>query len=55
VFGDNLNDIGMFNLANISVAVANAHNDVKQMAKVVLPHTNDEDGVAQYLERLRNG
>ena len=55
VFGDNLNDIGMFNLANISVAVANAHNDVKQMAKVILPHTNDEDGVAQYLERLRNG
>lgn len=55
VFGDNLNDIGMFDLANISVAVANAHNDVKKMANIVLPHTNDEDGVAKYLERLRNG
>lgn len=54
VFGDNLNDIGMFNLANISVAVANAHNDVKQMANVVLPHTNDEDGVAKYLQGLRD-
>ncbi|WP_428738501.1 HAD-IIB family hydrolase [Sulfurimonas sp.] len=53
VFGDNLNDIGMFNLANISVAVANAHADVKQMANVVLPHTNDEDGVAKYLQGLK--
>ncbi|MFT7860991.1 MAG: HAD-IIB family hydrolase [Sulfurimonas sp.] len=55
VFGDNLNDIGMFDLANISVAVANAHNDVKTKAKVILDHSNDEDGVARYLEGLRDG
>lgn len=54
VFGDNLNDIGMFNLANISVAVANAHADVKAAADIILPHTHDEDAVAKYLERLRN-
>ncbi|MDH4944747.1 HAD-IIB family hydrolase [Sulfurimonas sp. C5] len=55
VFGDNLNDIGMFDLAKVSIAVANAHNDVKKMANVVLPHTNDEDAVAKYLEGLRDG
>ncbi|WP_304544951.1 HAD-IIB family hydrolase [Sulfurimonas microaerophilic] len=54
VFGDNLNDIGMFNLANTSVAVANAHDDVKKMADIVLKHSNDEDGVAKYLEELKN-
>lgn len=53
VFGDNLNDIGMFELANTSVAVANAQDEVKRAAKVVLEHTNDEDGVANYLRGLR--
>ena len=55
VFGDNFNDIGMFELANTSVAVANAQEGVKEQADVVLPHTNDEDGVAKYLEGLKNG
>ena len=53
VFGDNLNDLGMFALANTSIAVANAHERVKQEADVVLRHSNDEDGVARYLEGLR--
>lgn len=54
VFGDNFNDIGMFELAGTSVAVANAQEDVKKAAKIVLPHTNDEDGVANYLKGLKN-
>ncbi len=54
VFGDNLNDIGMFELANTSVAVANAQEDVKEKADIVLPHSNDEDAVAHYLEGLKN-
>ena len=54
VFGDNLNDIGMFELANTSVAVANAQEDVKEKADIVLPHSNDEDAVARYLEGLKN-
>ncbi len=49
VFGDNLNDLGMFELANTSVAVANAHKEIKEQADIVLRHTNDEDGVARYL------
>jgi Cof subfamily protein (haloacid dehalogenase superfamily) len=51
VFGDSVNDIGMFNLAGTSVAVANALDEVKKVASVVLPHTNDEDGVARYLSQ----
>jgi len=51
VFGDSVNDIGMFKLAGTSVAVSNALDEVKALADVVLPHSNDEDGVAKYLER----
>ena len=54
VFGDNFNDIGMFELAGMSVAVANAQEGVKKAAKIVLPHTNDEDGVANYLKSIKH-
>ena len=54
VFGDNFNDIGMFELANISVAVANAQEGVKLSADIVLKHTNNEDGVAKYLAEIKN-
>ena len=53
VFGDSLNDIGMFKLAGTSVAVQNALDEVKAIADVILPHSNDEDGVAKYLQELR--
>lgn len=49
VFGDNINDLGMFSLAGTSVAVQNAIDEVKQAADIVLPHTNNEDAVAKYL------
>jgi len=49
VFGDSVNDIGMFKLAGTSVAVSNALDEVKELADIVLPHSNDEDGVAKYL------
>lgn len=52
VFGDNLNDIGMFKLAKTAVAVANAQDSVKKLSNVILSHTNDEDAVAKYLKRL---
>ena len=53
VFGDNYNDIGMFELASKSVAVSNAQDGVKKLADIVLEYSNDEDGVARYLESLR--
>ena len=52
VFGDNYNDLGMFELAGTSVAMANAQKLVKDSADIVLPHTNDEDGVVKYLQGL---
>ncbi|WP_455757418.1 Cof-type HAD-IIB family hydrolase [Sulfurimonas sp.] len=55
VFGDNFNDVGMFELAGTSVAMFNAQEGVKELADRVLEHTNDEDGVAKYLEALKNG
>ncbi len=50
VFGDSVNDLGMFKLADTSVAVSNALDEVKAVANVVLKHSNDEDAVARYLE-----
>ncbi len=52
VFGDSLNDIGMFTYAGRSVAVANALPEVKERADIVLSRSNDEDGVAHYLANL---
>jgi len=49
VFGDSLNDLGMFEYAGTSIAVKNALDIVKSKADMILPHTNDEDGVAKYL------
>ena len=52
VFGDSVNDLGMFKLAGTSVAVSNALDEVKAVADLVLPHTNDEDAVAKYLKSI---
>jgi len=52
VFGDSVNDLGMFKLAGTSVAVSNALDEVKAVADVILPHSNDEDAVARYLKSL---
>ena len=55
VFGDNLNDVGMFKLAKFSVAVANAHKEVKELATFVSPYSNNEDAVAKYLQSIHLG
>lgn len=52
VFGDSINDLGMFELAGTACAVANALDEVKAAADIVLPHTNDEDAVARYLQEV---
>jgi Cof subfamily protein (haloacid dehalogenase superfamily) len=50
-FGDMPNDLPMLAWAGRSVAVANAHAAVLAAVDEVAP-SNDEDGVAAYLERL---
>lgn len=51
VFGDSINDLGMFTLAGTACAVANALDEVKAAADIILPHTNDEDAVAHFLNK----
>jgi len=51
VFGDGLNDIGMFKLAGTAIAVSNALKEVKDEADIVLNENNDEDAVAKYLQQ----
>ncbi len=49
VFGDNLNDLSMMEIADVSVAVGNALPEVKRRADVVIGR-NDEDAVARFIE-----
>jgi 5-amino-6-(5-phospho-D-ribitylamino)uracil phosphatase len=49
VFGDNLNDTGLFEAAGCRVAVENAHPALIRMADAVIP-SNNEDGVALYIK-----
>lgn len=49
VFGDGKNDIDMFELADESYAVQNAHEDLKKHATAIIS-SNDEDGVAKWLD-----
>lgn len=50
--GDNFNDMGMFNISGISVAVANAPEEVKKPAMYITKNTNNEGAVAEVLERF---
>lgn len=49
--GNDKNDISMFEVAGLSVAVSNAENDIKEKVNYVTL-SNDEDGVAVFLETL---
>ena len=52
-FGDNLNDIPLFEIADESYAVANAHEKLKNIATGVIGH-NDDDAVAKFLLQRYN-
>ncbi len=47
-FGDNLNDISMFEVADVGVAVENAVNEVKKCADVIIGK-NSHDAVAEFI------
>ena len=50
-FGDDAPDIGMLKLCGTGVAMGNAIDAVKEAADVVIS-SNDEDGIAEYLEQF---
>lgn len=47
-FGDNLNDIPLFEIADESYAVSNAENELKEIASGVIG-SNNEDAVAEFI------
>ena len=51
VFGDHLNDLGMFRVSDWGFAVANAHPDVFAVATATIP-SNEYNGVIQTIRRL---
>ena len=50
-FGDNLNDVALWEESDCFYAVANAHPEIQNMAHSILP-SNEEDGVARYIEQV---
>jgi hypothetical protein len=50
VFGDNNNDIGMFEVADVPVALENSVDILKEMADVTIGY-NYEDSVAKYVHK----
>ncbi len=50
VFGDNVNDIPMFELSKHKIAVANAIDELKNMATHIC-NSNEEHGVVEYIKK----
>jgi len=48
VFGDQINDLEMFELADFSIAPSNAFKEIKESANLVID-SNNADGVVKYL------
>lgn len=54
VFGDYFNDLEMLQKGYYSYAMANAHEDIKKIARFIAK-SNDENGVVEVLSALVNG
>jgi Cof subfamily protein (haloacid dehalogenase superfamily) len=50
-FGDSMNDESMIRYAGESVAMKNGRREIIKLAKHVSGETNDDDGIADFLER----
>jgi Cof subfamily protein (haloacid dehalogenase superfamily) len=55
--GDSMNDEAMIRWAGVGVAMANGDDRIKDIAELTTERTNDDDGVAEIIERyiLRKG
>ncbi len=49
--GDNENDISMFQVAGLAVAMENGGEDIVKEYSHVVTDTNDQDGVAKAIEK----
>lgn len=53
-FGDENNDLEMIEFAGVGVAMENGIDELKSIADIITPSSNNEDGIAQVLrERLQ--
>ena len=50
VFGDHINDIGLFEAGGTRIAVRNAHERIRQLADHIID-SNELDGVAHYIQQ----
>lgn len=50
VFGDHINDVGLFEAGGTRIAVRNAHETIQQLADHIID-SNELDGVAHYIEQ----
>ena len=50
-FGDSMNDESMINLTGKRVSMINGRDEIKNAAKFITEFTNDEDGVAKFIEK----
>ncbi|BBU47968.1 Cof-type HAD-IIB family hydrolase [Mycoplasmopsis felis] len=50
--GDGFNDVPMFKIANVSVAMGNSTKDIKRYATVKINKTNKEGGVGWYINKF---
>ncbi|MDR3242110.1 MAG: Cof-type HAD-IIB family hydrolase [Lactobacillaceae bacterium] len=53
-FGDGMNDFAMLDFATHGIVMANGHPDLKAIADDVTTYSNEDDGLARYLEKLLN-
>ncbi|MDR3242184.1 MAG: Cof-type HAD-IIB family hydrolase [Lactobacillaceae bacterium] len=51
-FGDEMNDFEMIDFATHGVVMANGNQDLKAIADDVTMYSNEDDGLARYLENL---
>jgi len=50
-FGDSANDLPIFENASISVSMINASEEIKKKTDFVTEYSNNEDGVAKFIEK----
>ncbi|ADE19727.1 Cof-type HAD-IIB family hydrolase [Mycoplasma crocodyli] len=50
--GDGFNDVSMFKIANVSVAMGNSSKDIKKHASIKISKTNKEGGVGYYINKF---
>ena len=51
-FGDGHNDIEMITCAGLGISMKNGHEELKEVADIVLEHTNKEDGLIKFLKEF---